>query len=106
MVVFFVKITRYRRRDPTSDDVTYPNFPITERQIRDIYSLANTSQLTVIKPGNVMSDQVNSQSNADTTPRDTFSPIRMDLIDRLTRTCERLAGGQAHIERAKLKIAA
>ena len=53
-----------------------------------------------------MSDQVNSQSNADTTPRDTFSPIRMDLIDRLTRTCERLAGGQAHIERAKLKIAA
>ncbi|WP_162617542.1 hypothetical protein [Yoonia maritima] len=49
---------------------------------------------------------MNTQPNTDTAPRDTFSPIRMDLVDRLTRTCDRLANGQAHIERAKLKIAA
>lgn len=53
-----------------------------------------------------MSDHNTTPSNTSTKTHDTFSPIRVDLVDRLTRTCDHVANGLTKVKDTKPRIAA
>ena len=53
-----------------------------------------------------MSDHDTTPSKTSTKPHDIFSPIRVDLVDRLTRTCDHVASGLAKVNDTKPQIAA